>query len=78
MAVFQREGNLPVESNRMITRVILGAITGATIRKRRALILSIPLLILSSFVRINLHDGLNDLRNSYNWNREINFRIIFP
>jgi hypothetical protein len=42
MAVFQREGNLPVESDILIIRVILGAITGAAIRRRRALILSIP------------------------------------
>ena len=42
MAVFQRDGNFPVENDMLIIRVILGATAGAAIRRRRAPILSMP------------------------------------
>lgn len=41
-AVFHRVGYLHVENERLINLATLGAITGGAIRRRRALILSMP------------------------------------
>ena len=59
MAVFQRDGNFPVENDMLIIRVILGATAGAAIRR---------------LVTTNLHNDLNDLRAGHNRKGKLSIR----